>query len=563
MAGRVVARLVAVVAAAFVISCWVASPASAHASLQSTTPGDGAVVRSPPHVVRATFDESVGVSSDSLQVYGPQGDRVDSGHTTSGGNGSAIEVSLGSSLPDGTYTVAWHVVSADSHPAQGAFTFSIGHPSRHIAANSVEGSGSAPVSVGYAVVRGIGFLGYAVLTGGLVFLAVCWPTGGADRRTGVVLLSAWAVSTVAAVCALLLQGVYAEGRGLSHLLDASLIVETLRDRSGIAVMTRLMMLTVALGLVAVAVRYLGAFDHRGRRVYGVATIALAMALGLTWALADHSSVGRQLPMAILADDVHLTAMACWIGGLAMLLIVTARPRHADSAPGAVRIFSPLAGWYVVLMVVTGTYQSWRNIGHWAALIDTTYGRLVLAKVFGLLVLVILGYNARRIIGHTSVRSRPRADRHGQPTNLEALRRSAALEAVVVLAVLAATAALVNTPTGREAYHPIVTATRPFDTGTRSGTVSVTVRPARLGPQIVAITVRDEQHRPYRPAQLTASLGLPSRSIGPLNLDVHALARGSYRTTPEPVGVAGTWTLSLTVRSDQFDETTVQVLVPIG
>lgn len=29
-------------------------------------------------------------------------------------------------LPPGTYTVKWHVVSVDTHPSQGIFTFDVG-----------------------------------------------------------------------------------------------------------------------------------------------------------------------------------------------------------------------------------------------------------------------------------------------------------------------------------------------------------------------------------------------------------------------------------------------------
>jgi copper transport protein len=135
--------------------------------------------------------------------------------------------------------------------------------------------------------------------------------------------------------------------------------------------------------------------------------------------------------------------------------------------------------------------------------------------------------------------------------------------VVVLAVLGVAAALVSTPTGGESYHPVVTATQSFDTGNRAGSVTATVRPARLGPQVVRLTVRDTHGRPYRPVQLTASLTLPSRGVGPEQLRVRRVGTGRYRTAPQVVGVAGTWTLSVVVRSSAFDETTVQFPVPIG
>ena len=47
-----------------------------------------------------------------------------------GGDRTTAAVKLPAGLKDGTYVVAWRVTSADSHPVSGAFSFSIGQPSR-------------------------------------------------------------------------------------------------------------------------------------------------------------------------------------------------------------------------------------------------------------------------------------------------------------------------------------------------------------------------------------------------------------------------------------------------
>src|SRR5690349_312950 len=109
-----------------------ASPAAAHAVLVSSSPVDGEILKQAPARVTATFDEPVGVSSDSLRVFSPAGARVDSGGTVHGSKPSEITVRLATGLSHGTYTVSWHVISADSHPVQGAFSFSIGAPSKTV-----------------------------------------------------------------------------------------------------------------------------------------------------------------------------------------------------------------------------------------------------------------------------------------------------------------------------------------------------------------------------------------------------------------------------------------------
>src|SRR5215475_10051958 len=106
-----------------------APAAWAHATLVTTSPADGAIIKQAPTSVSATFDQPVGVSNTSLEVFAPNGDRVDAGATTHGAKPSQIVVKLKSGLGHGTYTVGWHVISADSHPVQGAWTFSVGAPS--------------------------------------------------------------------------------------------------------------------------------------------------------------------------------------------------------------------------------------------------------------------------------------------------------------------------------------------------------------------------------------------------------------------------------------------------
>ena len=63
--------LVVLVAAG--LTLW-AAPASAHASLQSTSPAQDEVVQTPPKAVVLTFDETVSGGSKALRVFDPKGD---------------------------------------------------------------------------------------------------------------------------------------------------------------------------------------------------------------------------------------------------------------------------------------------------------------------------------------------------------------------------------------------------------------------------------------------------------------------------------------------------------
>lgn len=125
-------RLVLVLAALLATLFTAAAPASAHAALTASDPKDGAVVATAPAQVTLSFSEQVALGDDSIRVLDPQGKRVDTGELRDMCSGNTIRygTALHSGLPNGTYTVAWQAVSADSHPISGAFTFSIGAPRR-------------------------------------------------------------------------------------------------------------------------------------------------------------------------------------------------------------------------------------------------------------------------------------------------------------------------------------------------------------------------------------------------------------------------------------------------
>src|SRR5579872_1585544 len=301
-----------------------APAALAHATLQSTSPAEGSIAATAPASVSATFDEAVGVSPDSLRVFAPDGQRVDSGQTAHGRVPQQIVISLVPGLGRGTYTVAWHVISADSHPVQGAFTFSEGAPSAStVTLASLQPPASRLVTTAFGVVRGVGFGAFALMIGAVAFVICCWP-GGA-RRPGIIrlALTGWGALTAATLGAILLQGVYGAGQGIGHVFWPDVLHATLYSRYGRALGIRLLLEVAALIVFSVT---LGALPAE-RRIRGVALAgwaAITAGLAATWAVADHAGTGMQVALSVPSDVVHLSAVAVWIGGLATLITIVLR-----------------------------------------------------------------------------------------------------------------------------------------------------------------------------------------------------------------------------------------------
>ncbi|GAA3710303.1 hypothetical protein GCM10022204_30880 [Microlunatus aurantiacus] len=97
--------------------------ASAHNALVSTTPGDGKTVAEPPSSVVLTFNEPAIATGTKVLVTGPDGASATDGDPKLVDN--TVEQDLESQLPAGEYEVEWRVTSADGHPINGRFTFTV------------------------------------------------------------------------------------------------------------------------------------------------------------------------------------------------------------------------------------------------------------------------------------------------------------------------------------------------------------------------------------------------------------------------------------------------------
>ncbi len=376
-----------------------AGPASAHAALTGSDPAQGAVVERAPAQVSLTFSESVSLNDDSLRVLDPRGKRVDDGRPA-GTGGTTYSVSLHTGLPDGTYTVTYQVVSADSHPVAGAYTFSVGAPSKTSVSVSAEEAGGGVVGWLYGLGRYVSYAGFAVLVGGAAFVLACWPRGSGVRVVQRFVVSGWLALTAGTLLLLLLRGSYTGSGKVADVFDLGLLGEVLQTKTGAALVSRLLLLAAAALFIAVL---FGAYDKREDEekrdlAFGLAVGGAVVSAGLaaTWAMSEHASVGLQAGLAMPVDVLHLIAVATWLGGLAALLAALYRaPVDTPVPASAARRFSRVAFGSVIALVATGTYQSWRQLGSWSAFTDTRYGQLLLAKITLVAVLVGIAYFSRR------------------------------------------------------------------------------------------------------------------------------------------------------------------------
>lgn len=223
--------------------------ASAHSALQSSSPESGGQLDAAPREVRLDFTEPVETSFGGIRVVDALGKAVDTRTVTRGRTTlTALERGLG----DGLYTVTYRVISADSHPISGGYTFSVGRASaataRDLPARPQTAGPVTTAALGAA--RALQYGAIALGIGTLIFLVACWlpavrETSGARpewretteifaRGARGLLIIASALGVVSATAAVALQGAVVTARPLWSALDPATLTEVLQTRFGTA-----------------------------------------------------------------------------------------------------------------------------------------------------------------------------------------------------------------------------------------------------------------------------------------------------------------------------------------
>lgn len=583
---RAVGALIAVLTAVLTVLGG-AGTASAHGALVSTDPAQNSVVPKQPPAVTLTFGEGVTLPSEALRVFDPAGKRADAGTPEhADGRADTVQVALRGGLADGTYTVAWQVISADSHPVGGAFTFSIGAPSASsVSVEELQGPRTdGLISFLYGTGRAVAYAAFALLAGAAAFVLICWPAGASVRRVQRLLVAGWVGLLGSTVVLMMLRGPYEQGSGIAPSADpapahAHVPVD---ERIYVALAARLLLLAASGVFLVLLVGQLGqsgtdaAGRPRSRSRLGAAGLTLAVGLSATWVVTDHASEGAQVWLALPVTALHLLAMAAWLGGLVTLVAGL----RQGLAPAAVERFSLVAFVSVTVLVLTGLYRSWREVGSWDALFGTEYGRLLLIKAGCVTLMVGVAWISRSRLA----RLRTDAEAREGGSARAGLRRSVLTESAVAVVVLVVTTMLTSTPPGRtaraDASDPrspaasaasaapgrTVTLKIPFDTGGRTanakGTATMRLVPAKSGGYTVRLQLAGTGGEPADVPEVRLAFTLPARDLGPLQVTLRPDGAGRWSGAAR-LALAGDWTVWMTVRSSDVDEATSSQRLPIG
>ncbi|MFM8484031.1 MAG: copper resistance protein CopC, partial [Actinomycetota bacterium] len=341
-----------------------AAPASAHADLLVSNPAASAILERAPEEIVLDFSEPVTTIEGSIEVYAETGIRVDIGTAAvAADDPSRVVAADVPALEAGQFVVAWRVLSADGHLAEGAFSFQVGTSS------TADGDLVSQILAGLserrrppagleAVRHGARFAVFAGLCALFGALAFAVAIGNGLRRLRAVLIGGLVAAFLGTAVHFVTQGPYAVGGSWGGIVDTGLWSDVWSTRNGKALVARMVLLGIAAVLLAAArpaAARSATWWRSSMALVGAGTI-------MTLSASGHPSSSSLAGLAVGVDAVHLSAIVIWIGGLVALT----RLRPVDDSD-EVRIVATFSRWATVavpIAVATGLWQAWHLIPGW-------------------------------------------------------------------------------------------------------------------------------------------------------------------------------------------------------
>ena len=601
-------RLVVVALTVCVLLAASVTPALAHALLLRSIPDANAALDRAPAQVELFFSEALDPSFSKITVLGSTGTAVDVGDSrVDPADATHMTVSL-PSLPDGVYTVSWKALSStDGHVTTGTFPFAVGNVDAATLAAAAQASRQVKVSFGQVAATWLSYLAAAMLAGGTLFVLVVWePAQQALAAESGVLAAgngtsattppwerlaevALALFALASIVALLVEAGQVAGAEVAAPWNSAVGGVIFQTRYGAFWLARLALI-LALGVLLLpeATKKVGrrpaaagetgdrpaaagetgdrpvSTNKTGERAdattirrkrwiaFGVGVLLL-----LVISLASHAAAEPDPVLPTLADWLHLSAAAAWIGGLTFFttgLWFIRRDRDSEGRPLASRLtvrllprFSLVALVSVDILAITGLYMAVLRLGSWDLLFSTLYGKTLIVKV--LLAAPMVGMGAVNLLWTTPAMKRAAGALSDAPV-VTFFRRFVTTEVTLGITVLLTVGLLTNLPPAR------TTATA--SSVSQKATVDdlnmvVTIEPGRVGLNTFTLQVTSNGQPVVGAKQVALRFTPKIANLAPSQAVLTDMGNGTYSARGAYFSLPDDWQVQAVVRRDgKFD-----------
>lgn len=522
----------------------------AHANLVKSDPSPNEVLSRAPSEIRLWFSEPLEPAFSHITLRDSNGNIIETNDATVDPTDTRqLALAMGN-LPNGVYTISWRVVSAaDGHQTQGSIPFSIGVASAFPATDVTE----SIIPIDGAIIRWFNLVGLSLGVGSIGFIHFVWipsiPTGHGriEKRLYVVMWCGWALMGVGAIGMLFLQTSILGGTPLLDALNSSAIEEIFNTRFGSLWLARLILWVMLAQLLLWARAYTPIYP-----------VALLFGLGIlgTQSLFSHASASPIPVASILGDFVHFSAAALWFGGLVAFLVAIYSVKRFITypAPLAVQLvgrFSSLGRGCVALLIISGLYAGWLQVGSLEGLFTTRYGQILLLKMLLIVpLLAIAGYN----LFFTA-----RGLKSGDERWLTRLRGAMSAEIALLIGVLMSVGALTAAQPARGVLEARAmqnnVANTYFDSIFEDDFhTDFEIIPAQPGENTFRLTLYGHEGEPIEDAtRIRLRFDYLDDNIGTSELRAEHIGGGIYVAKGTNLSAAGQWRVRVTIqRPEHFD-----------
>ncbi|HVJ43618.1 MAG TPA: copper resistance protein CopC [Dongiaceae bacterium] len=533
-----VLRPLACLALLFIWSLACSGLAKAHAVLEQSVPADRSVEAAAPRQLTLQFDEPVGVTE--LRLVDETGKLVP---LVTAAKNNLIQATIADPLADGTYTIAYRVISADGHPVAGAVQFQIGSGASHWVTQRMALAWWQWGEIGARLL--LYLAGFTFCGLGLHALR-----RGTDRSPLAAIAS---LAVISAACLLIgFQGAGVTGDTATQLLSRDLWRQGGAGPDGRTAV--LFVAVIALGWLA---RYLRA---QRRLALGLMIICMAMSV-LAISTAGHVAVLGWLQMSVLT--IHVLIALIWVASLAPLWkrlgrspsLRPASPLPSTGLPSTRRMtITRRLSLLSLFALASGIVLACWQILEPAMMVRSAYGLTLTAKIIAVCALIAATIANQRLARRHA--AQPRDQLPVQP-------RGGQFYIWAQLSLLAVTLGLTAALSQLTPPRHLLAAAQersaraagdiPLEKVLHAGDAMATIRLQAAGDGHFRLTAEFSsmagQH--LRPQAVTAELSNLDAHIGPLirvmKDDGDAFAAAALDLVP-----AGRWRISVKADLDDFD-----------
>ena len=496
------------------------------------------------------YSEALEADFSALKVFDSGGNQIDNRDTAYHEGEDSLVVTV-PPLEEGVYTVTSKVLSkVDGHLVPDAFVFGVG--------DVVVQDTSDPVTelIFYpeAAARFPGLVGQTVVLGAAIASILIWAT----QRKDFIKPELGRVESAFHGRFLSITGIGIIAVFTSNILV--LVIQTLRLEASALDALQTSFGTIWMIRMGITAALLAAWFALERRATGSARshipiLAVSLILISTTTLVGHGAASEQ-PGAVALDYVHNLVAAAWIGGVvlfgfAMLpsLSGLSEDRRERMSLALIPRFSIMITVLLGIVIISGPLLMWFLESDVDTIVQSTYGRLIIAKI--LIAASMVGLGGYHQFGIQ--RRAERAASAGSKISVhKRLKRALRIESVLGVALLGVVALLANgtLPAGEVQQAGAQSASAygfssvEFAESTR---FAVNIFPFTSGSNEITVRVTDTQGNPVPDLEtVKIKVSNPGKNITPITIETVRTADGQKDefTGEATFGFSGDWMLEL-------------------